>query len=298
MADYLNKQIKELVILGYKKFYIYPFGKIGMQVKEILREGYGITDYVVIDNFLCNFNKEIISCSSLKGKEWNRKEIVLIASNNIEFYSDIRMELKKYVPIDNIKDIYPVHPLMRANVRVASLAAAANEIYRRNVQGSVAECGVYRGDFAQYINMVFPDRKLYLFDSFEGFDNTSVAENRDNCNQVDRWIKTLKDTSVDIVMKKMTFPDNVVVKKGFFPETAKGVSDKFCFVNLDMDLYAPTYEGLNFFWENLSGGGYIFIHDFFLWDGIEVAVSQFCKERNIGYACIPDEHSVVISKPI
>lgn len=297
MANYLSRQIRELITAGYNKFYIYPFGGIGMQVKEILEEGYGISDYIIIDNNLCNYNKKIISCNSLEGKKWNEEEIVIIASNNSEFYSDIRLEIQKYVSKGNIKDLYPVHPLMRANVRIASLAAAAKEIYRRNIDGSVAECGVYRGDFAQYINMVFPDRSLYLFDSFEGFDSTSVVEKHDNCSQVDKWIETLKDTSVDIVMKKKTFPDNVIVRKGFFPNTAKDISDKFCFVNLDMDLYAPTYDGLNFFWEKLSSGGYIFIHDFFLWDGVEVAVSQFCKERNIGYVCIPDEHSVVISKP-
>lgn len=49
-----------------------------------------------------------------------------------------------------------------------------------------------------------------------------------------------------------------------------------------MDLYAPTYEGVNFFWNILSNGGYIFVHDFYVGDGIEVAVKQFCTERNIG----------------
>ena len=33
----------------------------------------------------------------------------------------------------------------------------------------MAELGVYRGEFAKEINKVFPDRTLYLFDTFEGF---------------------------------------------------------------------------------------------------------------------------------
>lgn len=201
--------------------------------------------------------------------------------------------------MDKIKDFFPVSPFIYdKNPRISSLAAAAREIYRKNIEGSVAECGVYQGEFAKYINMMFPDRSLYLFDSFEGFDSQMVAENCDNCAQTDKWINTLKDTSVDIVMKKMKFAENIIVKKGYIPETLERITDKFCFVNLDMDLFAPTYEGLNFFWENLSKGGYIFIHDFYVWDGIEVAVKRFCTERNIGYVCSTDACSVIVAKPI
>lgn len=39
----------------------------------------------------------------------------------------------------------------------------------KGCQGAVAELGVYRGDFAKVINEAFPDKKLYLFDTFEGF---------------------------------------------------------------------------------------------------------------------------------
>lgn len=41
------------------------------------------------------------------------------------------------------------------------------------------------------------------------------------------------------VMKKMITPNNVKILKGYFPESAVGVNDKFVFVNLDMDLYKP-----------------------------------------------------------
>ena len=55
------------------------------------------------------------------------------------------------------------------------------------------------------------------------------------------------NTSIDLVMKKMVHPKNVEIHKGFFPETTGGVLDKFCFVNLDFDLYKPILEGLRFF---------------------------------------------------
>ena len=58
---------------------------------------------------------------------------------------------------------------------------------------------------------------------------------------------SFKETSLDVVMAKMTFGENVIVKKGYFPETTEGIEDTFCFVNLDMDLYLPMLAGLRFF---------------------------------------------------
>lgn len=60
------------------------------------------------------------------------------------------------------------------NFRLSSLELVANEIYKNNIKGNVAELGVFRGDFAKFINLSFPDRKLYLFDTFEGFDEKDI----------------------------------------------------------------------------------------------------------------------------
>jgi O-methyltransferase len=71
--------------------------------------------------------------------------------------------------------------IYRANdyFRVSSLELVAYEIYSNNVKGNVAELGVFRGDFAKHINVAFPDRKLYLFDTFDGFNEKDIlAEER------------------------------------------------------------------------------------------------------------------------
>lgn len=60
----------------------------------------------------------------------------------------------------------------------------------------MAEVGVYTGEFCKLFNRYFPERKLYLFDTFEGFDSK-----RDLVNEVD--LDEFKDTSVDIVLSKM-----------------------------------------------------------------------------------------------
>ena len=44
----------------------------------------------------------------------------------------------------------------------------------------------------------------------------------------------------------MTYPNNCIIKKGFFPDTAIGRGTIF-FVSIDVDLYNPIYNALEFF---------------------------------------------------
>ena len=54
-------------------------------------------------------------------------------------------------------------------------------------------------------------------------------------------------------------------------------TEKFCFLNLDLDLYQPTFEGLKFFWDKMSECGVILIHDYFSTDfpNVKTAVVDF-----------------------
>lgn len=182
-------------------------------------------------------------------------------------------------------------------IRISSLELAAREIYSNNIKGNTAELGVYKGDFAKYINKIFPDRKLYLFDTFEGFDNRDVK------TEIDKSFSTGKqdfaDTSVEHVLSKMENRSNCIIKKGFFPESAQGVDDTFCFVSIDADLYDPIYNGLDFFYPKLSPGGYIFVHDFNNeeYKGARKAVIEYCQKFNCSYVPVGDTGgTAIISK--
>lgn len=172
--------------------------------------------------------------------------------------------------------------------RAATLELISREIYRYNIEGSTAELGVYRGDFAQKINHHFPDRKLYLFDTFEGFDNRDAQADR--TRRFSGADQDFSQTSVDLVLSKMEHKENCIVRKGWFPDTAEGIDDRFCFVSLDADLYQPILAGLNFFYPRLVHGGAIMIHDFnnAEYNGVRQAVKEFCDNNGAGYVCIFD----------
>lgn len=181
--------------------------------------------------------------------------------------------------------------------RHAMLRNCIDEILNKNIQGNVAELGVYKGEFAKYLNRYLPNKKIYLFDTFSGF-GTDVIQNSSEIG-----IRDMKyyfdDTSVNEVMGQMENIDNVIIKKGLFPKTAEGLDEKFCLVSIDADLYEPIFAGLEYFYPRLEKGGYIFIHDFGMYQfkGAKKAVLEYCNKQNISYVPILDSClSAIITK--
>jgi O-methyltransferase len=182
-------------------------------------------------------------------------------------------------------------------IRLSTLELISFEINKKGLKGNVAELGVYKGKFARYINQYFPERKLYLFDTFEGFDDRDVTKEKKE--SFSDGSQDFSDTSVEAVLKLMPFPNNCIPVKGFFPESAKGLEDSFVLVSLDADLYEPIYNGLLFFYPRLVNGGYILIHDFNneQYKGARKAVEQFCSEQKINFIPLPDAAgSAIIAK--
>jgi O-methyltransferase len=183
-------------------------------------------------------------------------------------------------------------------IRASSLELVAREIYEHAVPGAAAELGVFRGEFARLINLAFPDRRLYLFDTFSGFAESDLRLEPDTKAAAG----TFSNTSIATVLSKMAHKDNCVIKQGLFPQSAVGCEDeRFCFVSIDADLYNPIYEGLAYFYPRLSPGGYIFVHDYnnLQYQGAKRAVRQFCAESGISYFPLSDASgSAIIAKPL
>lgn len=169
--------------------------------------------------------------------------------------------------------------------RYAMAKNCISYIKERKIKGNIAELGVYQGEFSSFLSKQLPDKRIYLFDTFEGFSQTDLMTKEVNGDE-----SVFKDTSVDLVLKKMPIRENVIIKKGWFPDTADGLEDSFCFVSLDADLYNPIYAGLEFFYPRLEKGGYIFIHDFdsMTYPGCKQAVYDYCDKHTVSFVPILD----------
>ena len=221
-------------------------------------------------------------------------ERVLVAINNPIHFHDIKAQLLvKGYEENQIVDIFSHQEYfdLLKDQRIRFIEGYSKWIYEQNINGAVAECGVFRGDSAKYLNMFFSDRKLYLCDTYEGFDIDDLQDEKENNRrsfQESRFLDKFffAGTSVELVMSKMPNKKQIVIKKGYFPSTMINVDEQFAFVNLDMDLYIPMLEGLKYFWSKMSPGGCILLHDYFSKDfeRVQDAVRDF--EKTIGKSVV------------
>lgn len=166
--------------------------------------------------------------------------------------------------------------------RYRSFEYMAELLEEDGIEGAVSELGVFRGDFSALLNQKLPQRKLYLFDTFEGFDRTEIDRETElgRCDEMFAQYHT--ETSVERMLGNLPFPEQAAVCRGLFPAsvTKEAEEETYAFVSIDVDFEDSIYEGLKFFYPRLSSGGVIFLHDYnsaFL-GGVKNAVKKYEDE--------------------
>jgi predicted O-methyltransferase YrrM len=167
---------------------------------------------------------------------------------------------------------------------VFQAAYATNEI-----QGSSAECGVYKGGSSALIASVNPRRKHFALDTFEGFP--------DAISEIDVHKKGgFSDTSIPIVQKLFAGYPNIVMMKDTFSRSFKTLhQETFSFVYIDADLYSSTLECCEFFYERIAQGGIMLFDDYLVPDtpGVKKAVDEFFSSKKEFPIILPTMQAMV-----
>lgn len=126
----------------------------------------------------------------------------------------------------------------------------------KGLSGDYAECGVWRGETAQYISeRMALGARLWLFDSFEGHAEPSAFDDA-TAHPKGRYA----DTSVEAV--RLRCPGAQIVP-GFIPESLEIAADlMFRFVRVDVDHYLPTKGIVEFFLPRMVPGGIMEFDDY------------------------------------
>lgn len=289
------------------KVIIWGCGDYGRRIlPNLIQNGYEVIAYTdssdgLWGHYVLSF--PVIRPEKIMEKEFDALMIAVSSPCAVKQIKEYAIQLN--VPLNKVIDVFTdVHFMdLMVDHRISFIKGYAEWLNSKNIGGNVAECGVFRGDSAKYINCYFPNRKLYLCDTFEGFAHDDLQYEKGKNNK--RFIQSrfadqsfFSETGVEFVMSKMMYPENIVVKKGYFPESMQDVEDRFCFVNLDMDLYVPMLNGLRFFWDKMVCNGCVLLHDYFsdVFTGVKQAVDMFEKERGINIIKMPigDESSMAL----
>ena len=163
------------------------------------------------------------------------------------------------------KDVIFVRDIMDSfSARGAFLRRTSARISSLGIEGDVAELGCYRGDTAWQLNALFPDRKIFLFDTFIGADPRDIAieKKMESSSAIPGgpYAFVEPEKMIEKIMERMPQKEVVTIRNGYFPETALDLEDeKFAFVHIDTELYQPTKAGIEFFYPRMSKGGSILL---------------------------------------
>lgn len=163
--------------------------------------------------------------------------------------------------------------------------------------GDVAECGVYRGGTARLLfdtmRAARTARRLFLCDTFLGMPDANPAADIHRAGD-------FGDTSEAHVRARFAGADNVELVHGIIPDSLAPLADRrFCFVHIDLDLYASVLGAVHFFYDRVLPGGSIVFDDygFSSTPGARRAVDEFFAERREMPLALASGQCIVLKAP-
>jgi hypothetical protein len=160
--------------------------------------------------------------------------------------------------------------------------------------GAIAECGTYNGSTAYFMALVNErsgkDRQIHLFDSFEGLSRPSAEDGS-------YWRAGDLAYPEDAVRRNLDGFHNIHIHRGWIPTQFSRVADnRFCFVHVDVDIYRPTRDSIEFFFPRLELGGMLVCDDygFDSCPGARRAMDDFFSARPERIIHLPTGQGLVI----
>lgn len=276
----INETIKKMQIPAEKICFIYNRHRIAENI-QISNQKYEI----IKEHFPVLYRKEV-----LEREEGISRKVDIIRCGFDQVDADMLIET----------ELFSDAAYLNEYIRYRTFELVANEIEQNGLSGAVAEVGVYKGTFSRLINGKFPERKLYLFDSFESFKKDEYEKEIEEGNCKEGFFNEFLDTSEKEVIQKMPHPENCIVRRGYFPESLKAedLKEQFVFISIDVDFEESTYLCLKYLYPLVVRDGYIFLHDYnnrFL-GGVKNAVRRYESETGKRLKKVPicDEGGTLI----
>lgn len=163
-----------------------------------------------------------------------------------------------------------------------------------SVLGDTAECGAYEGASSCLIckSILRLNKTHHIFDSFQGLSEPSIKDGT-------YWKEGDLSSGESKIKHNLSEFDFVSYHIGWIPDTFQNKeieSKKFSFVHIDVDLYQPTYDSLQFFYEKLTTGGIFLCDDygFIHCPGAKKAMDTFFSDKPEDIIALPTGQAFII----
>ena len=167
----------------------------------------------------------------------------------------------------------------------------------RNKPGDFVECGVNRGGLSRaamhYIGFEQLGKRFWLLDTYEGLVEHLISEE-------ERRLGILPggyEPCFERVVETFRSIPGVEIIKGIVPDTLRQViSERICYLSLDMNNAAPEIAAAEYFWDRLISGAMIVLDDYGWTKQINQkrAFDRFAEQRGVQILGLPTGQGLIV----
>lgn len=203
-------------------------------------------------------------------------------------WSDDKEFVKLYEQFNNLYDLNnKIDTALYARLYV--LRQLADQQKDKNL--NFAECGVYAG-----MSMLFTadkcTQKFIGIDSFEGVSPKTEFD-------TDYFDKVTLEIEMKYSLLTLQEFNNTEIYKGWIPDVFNQIGVlEYSYVHLDVDMYEPTRDSLEYFWDKICIGGVLICDDYGSYKtiGARKAMDDFFPRSSI--LEIPTGQAIVFKRSI
>lgn len=168
------------------------------------------------------------------------------------------------------------------------------------LRGDYVECGVWKGFLSSaimdYLDWNAFGRTFYLFDTFDGIDETLVTAAERERLHLDHYRKYYLPNWEDA---KANFAEyrNVVLVRGSVPAALGAVRvGPVAYLSLDMNNVTPELAAADYFWDRLVPGGLILLDDygFVSYEEQKKGFDRFARGKGIRVLALPTGQGLMV----
>jgi len=197
--------------------------------------------------------------------------------------------MKKFeTPQELVDDLIQNHITMVLPHEFSMVLNHQDEINK--IKGEIVECGVWRGGFSIFLSYLFPKRKIWVCDSFQGFQPLSNARYEFGNERHTSDYKNTNIGPIGISLEEVqshfttySFGNDKRINylHGFVKDSLPNSEiGNIALLRIDVDAYSATLEVLEELYDKVQPGGYIIFDDSCLAETL-AAMKTFFTNRKL-----------------
>ena len=146
--------------------------------------------------------------------------------------------------------------------------------YLSDLNGDFVECGAYSGSTSNFMASECKTT-LHLFDSWQGLSDMSEHDNPLYYDPAHKWPSPKFTYDINKTKDNLKHHTNIMYHEGWIPDSLT-IDSNISFLHLDLAVYQPTRDSLEYFWDKMVEGGVVIVDTHDGWStGAQKAMEDF-----------------------